>query len=322
MRSFEKRSLIRFMILYLNGILALSFILFWLYYQKETRRIESEQKIALKLYHMQCERILKNAPKGFECGIKKPDFSNRYALLTKEVVIGFILVFILSALLSFYLALISLAPMRKAIKLIDNFTISMIHDLNTPISSAMLNLKALLKSDLKDLEKKRVYRVLKSLDMIQELEDRLRDSIKDAKIDYKDRAISLCKLLSDLKERSDLISIECKSDFEIFADEIMIKRVFDNLVSNAIKYNKNKNPIKIVIDKNQVMIIDRGIGIKDSDKIFEPYYRENDQIVGLGVGLNLVKSVCEHYGIDIKIDSKVGVGTKVILSFKAFSTKI
>ncbi len=304
----------------MSGTLIIGLILFGIYYQKESLKIKSEQKIALKLYDMQCKRLLKNAPSDFNCSITKPDFSDKRGTLLQEIVIGILIVLILSTLLSLYLAHISLYPMKEAIRVMDNFVNSIIHDLNTPISSARLNANALLRENLDSNKDRRVRRILESLKMLQEFEIRLKDAIKSANIEYKDEKFSLCELCKKLKDKSPLIKLECKNDIKIIADKIMIERVIDNLISNSIKYNQNNNPIIITIKDTKLTIKDQGIGIKNSDKIFEPYYREKTQITGLGIGLGVVKSVCEYYKIDIKIDSKIRAGTKIILDFKSLCT--
>ena len=295
----------------------MSSLVFWWYTNKETRRIHYEQKISLKLYDVQCKRLLKNAPKGFECPVKKPDFSDDFDSLYRELFIAGVLVLLFGSLLSFYLAYISLRPMREAVNMMDNFAKSMIHDLNTPITTAYLNATALKKLNLDESQNKRVNRIVQSLQMLQSLENRLKNAITNAKIEYEDKKLSLCKLCENLKERSPLIQVLCKEEIKIVADEVMITRLLDNLISNAIKYNQNNNLIKIVLSNNKLSIIDHGKGIKYPDRIFDPYYREKSSMPGLGLGLGIVKEVCEHYKILIEVESEIDHGTTVRLDFSS-----
>ncbi len=303
------------MALYLGGIMLMGALIFWWYGHKETRRIHQEEKIALKLHDLQCKRLLKNAPEGFECPIKKPDFTEAYDTLYRELAFAALLLFLFGLGLSYYLARISLRPMREAVDLVENFARSMIHDLNTPITTAHLNATALQKLDLNDAQRKRVKRILQSLQMLESLEERLKNAIAHAKIDYKEERIYLCELCGQLRERSPLLQLRCQNEIIIRADSVMIARMLDNLLSNAIKYNLNNHPIQITLAENRLTIQDRGQGIAHPERIFEPYYREKSSMPGLGLGLGIVKEVCEHYGIALDIESKSGSGTTVTLDF-------
>ena len=315
MRSYERRSIFTFTALYLGGIVLMSALIFWWYWGKETHRIRQEQKMANKLYEVQCKRLRKNAPEGFECPLKKPDFSHDFDTLYHELLIAALLVLLFGTLLSLWLAYISLRPMREAVEMMDNFARSMIHDLNTPITTAYLNATALKKQHLTPAQTKRVDRIVQSLQMLQSLETQLRSVIARAKTELHEQKLSLCRLCETRTEHSPLIRLECTNDIVIHADEVMITRLLDNLLSNAVKYNKNNNPIEIKLSGTRLSIIDHGQGIAHPERIFDPYYREKSSMPGLGLGLGIVKEVCDHYGITLDLKSKSGEGTTVTLDF-------
>ena len=275
--------------------------------------------MSLKLYDIQCKRLLKNAPEGFKCPIKKPDFSHDFDTLYHELTIAALLVLLFGTALSIYLAYISLRPMREAVEMMDNFARSMIHDLNTPITTAYLNANALKKLDLSEAQNRRVNRIVQSLQMLQSLEEQLRSAITHAKADYHDQKLSLSRLSEIVKERSPLIRLECQNDILINADRVMITRMLDNLISNALKYNKNNNPILLTLKGTRLIIEDKGYGIAHPERIFDPYYREKSSMPGLGLGLGIVKEVCDHYHIIFQIQSKVNQGTSITLDFSSIS---
>ena len=72
--------------------------------------------------------------------------------------------------------------------------------------------------------------------------------------------------------------------------------------------------IKVSIENNIVSIEDTGKGIKEVQKVFERYYKEQDR--GLGLGLHIVKKLCHELDINIHIESQIDKGTKVLLDFK------
>ncbi|MDB2405638.1 ATP-binding protein, partial [Arcobacteraceae bacterium] len=101
-------------------------------------------------------------------------------------------------------------------------------------------------------------------------------------------------------------------------DKNGFEKTLDNLISNAIKYNKPDGTITISIDNGILQVEDTGIGIdtKNLFHIFDKYYQENSLSTGIGLGLNMVKAYCDKYKINIKIDSKLDEGTVFHLDLK------
>lgn len=105
----------------------------------------------------------------------------------------------------------------------------------------------------------------------------------------------------------------------VLGDEAALRRVFQNLVSNAVKYGADEGWIGIRArqesDGVHVVISDRGIGIAPSDqeRIFDPFYRAaavvSAQIQGAGLGLSLVKRIVEAHGGRISVESAPGKGS-------------
>ena len=113
---------------------------------------------------------------------------------------------------------------------------------------------------------------------------------------------------------------------EIKIDPDQIKTVFQNLLTNAIKYShKDSEPVQIRVKRRPpyivVQIIDNGIGIPPDELpfIFEPFYRVDKSRTkdtgGYGLGLSLCKTIMEAHGGRIEIDSVVDTGTTVTLIF-------
>jgi PAS domain S-box-containing protein len=131
----------------------------------------------------------------------------------------------------------------------------------------------------------------------------------------------LKKVLSDLQatvEESgaqikfeDLPSVKC--------DDLQIRQLFQNLISNSIKFRKlNEAPVisisaKRVGEKWQFTIADNGIGLdmKYKEKVFQIFSRlhSSDKYQGSGIGLSLCKRIVERHGGEIWLESKPGEGT-------------
>ncbi len=102
-------------------------------------------------------------------------------------------------------------------------------------------------------------------------------------------------------------------EYKLFVDVIKITRVVDNLISNAIKYNRRRGEVKVILKKDLFLISDTGVGIKADrlEAVFDRYSRFNQSVGGFGIGLNIVKSIIDEYGYKITVRSKVGKGTNL-----------
>jgi signal transduction histidine kinase len=115
------------------------------------------------------------------------------------------------------------------------------------------------------------------------------------------------------------INIDVRSDVVIMADPDDMEIVFNNLISNAVKYNKMGGKVEITIDSSDseaiLIISDTGIGISknDTENLFAEFVRIKNEktrnIAGSGLGLSIVKKVVELYHGTIKVDSTPDVGT-------------
>jgi len=94
----------------------------------------------------------------------------------------------------------------------------------------------------------------------------------------------------------------------VYINETKLQRIIDNNITNAIKYTKEFNTIKILIYENKDFYIfeisSNSTIIKDPELIFHAYYREKNVKDGLGLGLNLVKTICNEENIQIELHSK------------------
>ncbi len=110
----------------------------------------------------------------------------------------------------------------------------------------------------------------------------------------------------------------------VAGDEAALRRVFQNLVGNAVKYGADGRWVGVDArtagDAVDVSVADRGIGISPADqaRIFDPFYRAPDvvaaQIQGAGLGLSLVKRIVDAHGGRIAVKSAPGSGSTFVVS--------
>jgi two-component system OmpR family sensor kinase len=218
------------------------------------------------------------------------------------------------AFISFILAKKSLQPMKEAFVHLDNFTTNLIHDLNTPITSILLNTTILKKtSDENSLIK--INRIENSAKNISSLYENLEILLKGNKL-LKDK-FNLSFIIKDILDTYSLIYPHIKLEFNdtnimINSNKIALKRIIDNIISNSCKYSKNENAIiKIEFTNNTLIIKDNGKGIKYPNKIFQRNYKETTN--GYGIGMHIVYRLCDQLSHKIDIQSKQNIGTIITI---------
>lgn len=117
-------------------------------------------------------------------------------------------------------------------------------------------------------------------------------------------------------------------DTEIIGDPSLLNTVWDNLLTNAIKYNKVDGSIEISIDEQIESILvtfeDTGIGLnkKELERIFDRFYRADiartRSVDGTGLGLSIVATIVKLHGGDIHVKSKEHEGTTFVIELPKF----
>ena len=119
------------------------------------------------------------------------------------------------------------------------------------------------------------------------------------------------------------IGIRCLGQGQVFADPVLFDRALNNLVENALRFAPDRTEITIALEATdtdaQVSVKDSGQGISPEHlpRVVDRFYRVDPSRspAGSGLGLALVKSILDLHGGSIEIQSAVGRGTKVTLSF-------
>lgn len=186
-----------------------------------------------------------------------------------------------------------------------------IHETSTPLSVILTSLDLYTMKHPKDRHLSKIEVALKNMFSIY---DDLSYLIKKDHIEYKKREINLGQYVRSRVDFFDEVAHFSHLSFELDYEDIFIlfnetklQRIVDNTLSNAIKYTLAKQIIKVVVkkDENEVLfeVSSKSKIIKDSQKIFEAYYREEFSKEGFGIGLGLVKSICDEEGVGLKLSS-------------------
>jgi PAS domain S-box-containing protein len=124
---------------------------------------------------------------------------------------------------------------------------------------------------------------------------------------------------SNIQKRKLKLKVDIDDHLFIEADREEIRRVYTNLISNAIKYNKDKGLIRIEARQEDGQIIikieDSGIGMKpeESERLFEEFFRAKNEytrkISGTGLGMTILKKIVDEYDGKIKVNSEYEKGS-------------
>ncbi|HEX5709855.1 MAG TPA: ATP-binding protein [Sulfuricurvum sp.] len=190
-----------------------------------------------------------------------------------------------------------------------------IHETHTPLSVVMANIELFSMNEGRNRYLAKIEAAVKNIFSIY---DDLSYLVKKDQIEYPKKAMDLGEYVEQRLEFFDEVAHFSNLSFEytkaefpawIHFNETKLQRVIDNNLTNAIKYTKNGEIIHVgircTVDACWFWVESKSQKIQDVDKIFEAYYRERKKTDGFGLGLSLVKSICEEEGVEIDIDSSV-----------------
>lgn len=175
-------------------------------------------------------------------------------------------------------------------------------------------------------ESQRLIALVNDIIRISQLDEEKMPYEKE-KIDLYEAARDTIQHLEDAARQRG-ISIKLGGNHEtVLTVRTILQEVLYNLCDNAIKYNKENGLIKVTVRKEEneikVTVKDTGIGIpqEDQERVFERFYRvdksHSKEIGGTGLGLSIVKHGAASMGASISLESVLGEGTAITLSFSS-----
>ncbi len=222
---------------------------------------------------------------------------------------------------------------KKLEHLKSQFVSMVSHELKAPIAAVYGYLRLFSDSSIFLSQEQKTNYINRSqirldglLKMVNDLLDISRMEMKTVQREIKNLNVSeivtsIIELFQlEIKKKNLSLNFQTSDNLEpIKADNDEITRLFTNLISNAIKYNKENGVIDIKIQSADKYILtsikDSGIGMKPEElqKLFQEFFRaKNDltkNISGTGLGLSIVKRIVDSYAGRIDIESEYGKGT-------------
>lgn len=214
----------------------------------------------------------------------------------------------------------------EAYKDLDRFVYSVSHDLRSPLMGILAIAKLIEREQNLTEIQTLVYYVTKNVNKLDEFIRSLLEYYRVKRGELSLKPVRFQKMFDDLTGLyvADALSHRVKFEVEVnqqsdfITDPMVLTVCLQNLVSNALKYQRNDNPDKLVklsaeVKGNQALIKieDNGIGIEPEyhAKVFDMFFRASSQGAGSGVGLYNAKHALDKLGGTVKMHSVVNEGT-------------
>lgn len=212
------------------------------------------------------------------------------------------------------------------------------HEIKQPLTAihGLLQISLIEVEETLGVKKKRLETALKAVERLDNILRRFK-SFSHISEETMDR-LSVIEVIDQvyklMEHEFNLKQIQCTIDNEenlpsILADEQGLEQVLSNLLINTVhaleEMQDSQRMIKIKTysfeDKVLVEIEDNGCGIpaEIQERIFEPFFTTKDPDKGTGLGMTIIESILHRHQASIKVESEVGVGTKITIAFPALS---
>ena len=233
----------------------------------------------------------------------------------------FLFSFILLLFVGYFIAKLFLKPMRESIQMLDRFIKDTTHELNTPIAAILSNIQMINKDNIDEKLAKKINRIEIGAKTISNIyEDLTFVSLNNQIISNNEKLnfsqilnqrVDFFKSIANSKQIEFILDI--KENVFIVCDIKKLSKLIDNILSNAIKYNKFQGFIKVTLKDKILIIEDSGKGMSKDNlaNLFTRYKRFDKSVGGFGIGLNIVSLIAKEYDLKIDVISKIDVGTRI-----------
>lgn len=231
---------------------------------------------------------------------------------------------------------VDITEKEKREKLRREFTANVSHELKTPLTSIsgisdMLMNGIVAPEDIRgfagDINKEsaRLITLVNDIIKLSELDECAYSTETDEKVDLLKTAAVVKERLEAIAAKKNVKIAVTGEDAEITGGESLVFEMLYNLCDNAVKYNKENGNVTVSVGTSEgtpfVTVKDTGIGIPPeyTDRIFERFFRvdksRSKESGGTGLGLSIVKHIAMSLGADIRVESTVGKGTEITVTF-------
>lgn len=276
---------------------------------------------------------------GIERGVSKPEDDFRIIIDGGDVesllwrlrikiwgIFGALLV--MMGIVGLFLVRLALRPLNQKIEELNLFIKDTTHEINTPLSVLQMSVDQIDKSKLEEKDLKKFASIQVASKTMQSIYHSLIYT-SFGRLENKIEDIRLSELIKERLNYFEMLFAQKNISITSELVEVMLKAnaksitlVIDNLLSNAYKYTPKNGSVQIKTyrdeHKNFLCIKDNGYGIASSDinHIFKRYTRFDSSKGGFGLGLSIVKKICDEFKIKIECKSELKKGSEFILQWR------
>lgn len=342
MNKVELESFIKSFVLFFSSLSILIGILFYFNYKNDIQTLDESILSQMRVcsYDLKCDnfefnfiqvskqkelyKLYKNAdglksfypiPKSeqflMSLSFSSEDYQKELHSLQKKALWDFVFVLVIVIIFSILFSFYALYPLRNALLLTQEFIKDILHDFNTPLASLRLN-TSMLKREIGKNSK--IDRIESSVTNILSLQEHLRSYLQNHSLQKEEFELEdiLQSQIQQMKKSYPNIKYTLHiQNTKLFANKEAFIRIVENILTNASKYNKTNGSVTLEFKNNILYIVDTGKGIKNPKRIFERFYKEQER--GIGIGLHIVKKLCDELKIKIEVKSTPNVGSSFAL---------
>jgi signal transduction histidine kinase len=207
----------------------------------------------------------------------------------------------------------------------NRFSVDAAHELRTPLAIVRGELELIALKDAAPEQRAALQNILDEANRLSELVENLGMLSRVEGLGGKNTECDLHAIVQDTMEQMRLLAEEDSialvpltgSAAVVTGDKSRLKQVIVNLLDNAIKYTTRGGSIAVDVrplaNRARLTVTDTGIGIapEHRDRIFDRFYRISADRgeTGSGIGLSIVKSICNAHGGTVEVESTPGVGS-------------
>lgn len=239
--------------------------------------------------------------------------------------------------IKYFLLITDVTSEANLAKMRSEFFFNASHELKSPLTAIMGFSELMMTPELseenraqcaKDIHEssKRMATLIEKMITLGKLDSAQYAEKKTEDVDLRKISEEVIKRLKVIADSIN-VTMSCEGEATVKGDPNQMYTLISNLVSNAIKYNKENGTVLVTLsqtdDTVKISVKDSGVGIpkKDIPRICERFYRVDSShsktsLDSNGLGLAIVKQIVDDYGAELKIDSTTGVGSTFTIIFK------
>ncbi len=283
------------------------------------------------------ERFPSRQPMTLPAGVIPPRPEDVLRDLTKSLVLVNSLLLALAAVLSYWLAGVTITPIQELYERQRRFLSDASHELRTPLAILQADLENILSntrisSEIREQAQSHLEEVARMTTLVKDL--LLLSQVDEAAISEEPKkSVDLSALLQTTIDRFEAFAAQNNvilsysshiPQLHLITQESLLTQALGNIVKNAITYNNPQGTVQIQLEKDashaRIHIQDTGIGIskEDVDKIFDRFYRVDKSrsrlTGGSGLGLAITRTIIEQLQGSLQLKSELGKGTAVTIT--------